>query len=140
MKIIFSLLVLLGVSAQADHYHNQMVYACKMTKMIDQTYFEESLSVEEYPSVDVAIAPNGEYSISYGGWGPLEKKEGDQVSLKKSGNQVVVIVHRAKTSDLIKLTIDLQKRKGVVEVNEKRSGYSVIGYAKCKAASGKVLY
>jgi len=134
MKFLVSLVLILSSSAFAKHHENTKVTDCRVTRMVDYTYFEEGLSTYEYPEVNVRVSRNGEYTVSIGGHQPYELTEGDQVSIKTQ-KPVKTSVHILKNEgDQVLLEIEWRTSiaKLVIRVKEEGSPrFKTIAYGMC---------
>lgn len=127
MKAAIILLTLLNSHfVFADHYDNRDVLMCKVSKMLDFRYFQEALSEDEYPHVDVAKSLNGEYTVGIGGNYPYEKSAGDRVEFttrRKAATQILQVKIRTQFGDLILLDVISPSTgglfKGQIRVQEK---------------------
>lgn len=134
MKTIALLgLMALASFAQADHYDNKEIMSCRVTKMVDYTYFEESLSPNEYPDVDLAVSPKGEYSLDVGGNSAFEKAEGDTVTVnfvKYVGTTVTVTTQHG---DVVTLQIEHRSTMARATLRVKETGQKIrtLAYLMC---------
>ena len=131
--LVASALVLSSSFAFAGHYENPQILDCRVTRMVDYTYFDEALSTDEYPTINVNQDANGEVSIDYGGNAPYEVSEGDTVTLttkKMSGINVTVVT---KYGDKVILQTEHHRTlaKGKVIVQEKGEAPRTIAYVMC---------
>jgi hypothetical protein len=135
LLVLFTLILGSGV-AYADHYDNQEVLTCRVTRLMDGSFFEEALTAYEYPDIDVAIAPDGEYSVDIGGKAPFEKSEGNLVTLEinKMTNGLLVTITNVQGAYVV--TLEIERRtvlaRGTLKIHsEKQPRPHTIAYVIC---------
>lgn len=116
----------------ADHYSNENVLDCRVTKMVEH-YFDESLSAEEYPDVEVARSASGEYSVQLGVNTAYEASEGDKVTFV--GKERVGSIATVQTQHDETITIEVEWRKtlaiGRIKIKEKAERPRTIAHIVC---------
>ena len=132
MKIILALLTFSSFTF-AGHYENTEVVDCRVTRMLDYTYFEEGLSAYEYPDVDVRVSPYGQYSVSIGGHQAYELAEGDQVTFKHERHKGTIVHVKLKHGDEVQLEIEWRRTlaKLAVRVKEGNRRMRTVAYGVC---------
>lgn len=108
--------------------------SCTLTKLIDSNYFEESLSVDEYPEIEVT-RNEPDYVVDIGA-SQYDQNEGDIINIESAAGAdfIVSIRFPAPYKDEIRLVVSggPQKRTGQIFVKEGRRKIRLIGEMKCK--------
>lgn len=134
MKTLISFILILSSSAFADHYKNAEVTDCRVTRMVDYTYFEEGLSANEYPDVDVRVSTNGQYTVSVGSHQAYEQAQGDKITLKIEKHIQTSLHVLKKEGDEVLLEIEWRKTMARLIVRVKETGtrkFKTVAYGMC---------
>lgn len=132
MKALLLVSLLITSTSYADHYTNKEILNCRVTKMIDYTYFEEGLSKDEYPDIDVAQAEDGTYSIGYGSNGPFEAPE-SSTTLELNDRKEIVVTTVTEHKDVLVLEIERRTTLALAKVKVREEGKNLrtLAYAVC---------
>ena len=106
-------------------------YKCVVTKVLDENYYEEGLSLEEYPDVMFEEDKTDGKILTVGAMSYRES-DGDQIEYKQSANKAVAVVvrpHESPDTILFKLKKDT---KGTLLVREGNArNFRKIALLKC---------
>lgn len=109
---------LIGLSASTSFASRGLVN-CEATEVLDSSYFEESLSVEEYPNVTLSSAGGGRTADI--GAALYKEADGDRIDNGPYvGFVISYVINDGATGDSLLLTWDLSSGKGSLQVREKR--------------------
>lgn len=134
--LAFAFAIVLGLPALAatDWYSLPKNTECRVNRMVDYTYFEEGLSANEYPDIDVAQTPGGEWAVMYGAHQWQSSDGGYSVSVHREGDKTVVLSIHDRFKDEVRLEIEARRTMARATVKVKESGdakYRTIAYALC---------
>ncbi len=118
----------------------QEIVDCKVTKVLDSNFFEESLSADEYPNVSVEKNLKG-LSVSFG-MSQYGVGEGDVINLVSSPTTLKIVV---KTNDeegnlFATISLEIQRvqgfktKHGKIWVKEEGKRKMLIANVDCKLA------
>ena len=128
MKSIF-IISLLALSSSV--FASNSVLDCRIIRMVDYTYFEESLSANEYPDFEI-FSEEGNLSAHIGG-NSYSADDGDQISLKLNNQKEIEAEVKTAHGDTITLTVERRTTMARATLKVKDNGQKsrTIGYALC---------
>lgn len=85
------------------------IIECRVYRMVASSYFEESLSAEEYPSIEVKKNKAGDWMLEVGANSAFERTEGDQVNVNADLRKGTLLV-TAKTKEGDIVTLEIERR------------------------------
>lgn len=133
--LILTILFIFSSSAFAGNSDDGQIYSCRVIRMVDYSFFEESLSANEYPDIEFSMKADGEYSLSIGANIPYEKQEGDVVTFTHGApNKASTTEVRTQNNDHLTLEIEYRSElaRAVLKVREAQSSKSnTLAYLIC---------
>lgn len=132
MRFALTFLFLLPVSSFAA---TQSLEDCRVYRVVDPTVFSESLSTNEYPSIDVNRTDKG-LEVSVGGSGDWEQAEGDFISARQGekGSRQYVFRHRDRSQAFVLVITPNEHgyRRAKLSVKDGGEPLSTVALAYCK--------
>lgn len=134
-------LLALAASPFAISNDEQVILDCVVSQMTDSTYYEESLSKEEYPHIELRRDSKGTLLFNIGGYREIGSTPGDLVEVRwgKTKGSHFVIGRRHDRPDLEVLHTWLKRsrngklyRTGVLTVYEEKDKPLEIARVYCK--------
>lgn len=108
--------VLMGFFAPAAHASIELV-SCTTTSVLDSEYFEEALSVEEYP--ELTITREGQWRVANIGAALYSEAQGDKIENGISVHSIFTyVITPADQRDSILLTYDIALKRATLSVRE----------------------
>jgi len=111
---------------------------CRVYKMADHSYFEEGLSADEYPSIDVAYSSEHGWSVEYGSHEAYSAKEGYKVTVEQHQHgefkRGILVTSVSEHGDVVTLEIERRTKLAKARIRvreEKDSRAHTVGYALC---------
>lgn len=78
----------------AEAYAGSMSFKCKVSQVLNSSVFEESVSADEYPRVELTSTADGQTELRVGAVMPWSSRRRDSIDVKSTADALVVMARR----------------------------------------------